>query len=118
MPPTNRVMKLKAGLLAILFNSMIGLAACADGPSRYEPYGYPNYGYYDRGPWWWYGHRDFAHRDFDHLRHFEHDRSEGRAFGPSRFGGAGFHNGLALARGGGFRGGFGRGHFGGEGGHR
>jgi hypothetical protein len=110
-------MKLKAGLLAILFISMIGLAACADGPGRYEPYGYPNYGYYDSGPWWWYGHRNFDHRDFDHLRDLDHDRLEGRAFGPSRFGG-GFHNGLALAHGGGFRGGFGGGHFGGGGGHR
>jgi hypothetical protein len=52
----------------------------------------------------------YGHRDFDHREHFDHDRFERHAFNSHVFGGAGFHNGRALGRGGG--------HFGGGGGHR
>jgi hypothetical protein len=96
-------MKLKPILLAILFVSMMGLAGCVENPGYYGSYGYPTYGYYNRGPWWGYGRDGFYHEG-----HFDHDR----------FGGAGFHNGFGIAHGGGFRGGFGGGHFGGGGGHR
>jgi hypothetical protein len=99
-------MRLKPILLAIMFISMIGLAGCVDGAGHYGSYGYPSYGYYSSyGPW-----RGYGHRDFDHREHFDRDRFERHAFNSHVFGGAGFHNGRALGRGGG--------HFGGGGGHR
>jgi hypothetical protein len=94
--------------------SMIGLAGCVDGPGYYGSYGYPGYySSYNGGPWWGYGHEGFHQGG-----HFDHNRWEGHAFSPYRFGGRGFHNGPAIAHGGGFRGGFGGGHFGGGRGHR
>jgi hypothetical protein len=98
-------MKLKPILLAILFISMIGLAGCVEGPGYYGPYGYPSYGYYNR-------------ENFHHEERFDHDRFEGQAFSPYRFGGDGFRNGPTFTNTGGFRGGFGGGHFVGGGGHR